>query len=201
MLGAGLSEYDQPERYRKDIFRQDLGQAKDQTMALSYVRFTQELEHLDGPGMFQRYPELYECVDPADANATEIAEGLTGMLKRHAQLVLNVMEEQISSATSELARESLPQDCLIRMIAGSSRTMGQDTGSELHEAKIQGDDLGQTVDGVGEGAGGFVGVPLQIDADEHGDAEADAAAVEHRPVAFDDPVRFQNLDPPQARRR
>ena len=65
-LAAGLSEYDPPEGYRKDIFRQELGQGNDRTMALSYVRFAQGLEHLDGPGMFQRFPELFECIDPMD---------------------------------------------------------------------------------------------------------------------------------------
>ena len=95
-LAAGLSEYDPPEGYRKDIFRQELGQGNDRTMALSYVRFAQGLEHLDGPGMFQRFPELFECIDPMDPDASKIAESLTEMLKRHGETVLQVMEEQIS---------------------------------------------------------------------------------------------------------
>ena len=154
-LAAGLSEYDPPEGYRKDIFRQELGQGNDRTMALSYVRFAQGLEHLDGPGMFQRFPELFECIDPMDPDASKIAESLTEMLKRHGETVLQVMEEQISLMTSELARESLPKDCLIRLISGSSQTMGQDTGSlednsassetESHEANIQDDAVGRTI--------------------------------------------------------
>ena len=77
------------------------------------------------------------------------------MLKRHGETVLQVMEEQISLMTSELARESLPKDCLIRLISGSSQTMGQDTGSlednsassetESHEANIQDDAVGRTI--------------------------------------------------------
>ena len=110
------------------------------------LRFAQGLEHLDGPGMFQRFPELFECIDPMDPDASKIAESLTEMLKRHGETVLQVMEEQISLVTSELARESLPKDCLIRLISGSSQTMGQDTGSlednsassetESHEASL-----------------------------------------------------------------
>ena len=154
-LAAGLSEYDPPEGYRKDIFRQALGQGNDRTMALSYVRFAQDLEHLDGVEMFQRFPELFECIDPIGADASKIAESLTGMLKRHSETVLEVMEEQISSAKSELARESMPQDCLIRLISGSSQDVGQDAGShevnsspseaESHEVNIQDNEVGPTV--------------------------------------------------------
>ena len=90
-----------------------------------------------------------------DPDASKIAESLTEMLKRHGETVLQVMEEQISLVTSELARESLPKDCLIRLISGSSQTMGQDTGSlednsassetESHEANIQDDAVGRTI--------------------------------------------------------
>ena len=80
-------------------------------------------------GCSSRFPELFECIDPMDPDASKIAESLTEMLKRHGETVLQVMEEQISLVTSELARESLPKDCLIRLISGSSQTMGQDTGS------------------------------------------------------------------------
>ena len=98
---------------------------------------------------------MFECIDPTDADASKIAESLTGMLKRHGETVLAVMEEQISSARSELARESLPQDCLIRLISGSSQDMGQDAGShegdsnpsefESHQANIQNDEVGRTI--------------------------------------------------------
>ena len=52
--------------------------------------------------MFQRFPELFECIDPMDPDASKIAESLTEMLKRHGETVLQVMEEQISLVTSKL---------------------------------------------------------------------------------------------------
>jgi hypothetical protein len=119
-LATGLEEYDPPERYRVDIFRQGLSLGKDQTLALSFARFAAEVEDLDEIGLFFRFAELSECLDPNDPNCSIVAERLVALLKRHAGSVLRVVEDQIAAAKVELARESLPPNCLIRLIVGSS---------------------------------------------------------------------------------
>lgn len=119
-IAAGLSEYDPSERYRVDIFRQGLSSGQDRTMALSYARFATEVEALDETGLFFRFPDLFECIDAHDADAETVAASLTGMIKGPGSTVMQVMEEQIALAKSELAREALPQDCLLRLIAGST---------------------------------------------------------------------------------
>lgn len=124
-LAAGLEEYDPPGGYRIDILRQGLSQVRDQTMALSYTRFAAEVEDLDEIELFLRFSELSECIDPNDSNCGRIAERLVALLKRHAGSIMRVVEEQIALAKGELARASLPPNCLIRLIAGPSEVRGQ----------------------------------------------------------------------------
>jgi hypothetical protein len=102
-------------------------------MALSYTRFATEVEDLDAIGLFFRFAELSECIDPSDPNCSIGAERLLALLKRHASSVLRVVEEQIAAAKVELARESLPPNCLIRLIAGSSGSVIR-TDNFLHSA-------------------------------------------------------------------
>lgn len=117
-LAADLEEYDPPENYKVDIFRQGLSPGKDQTMALSYTRFATEVEELDETGLFFRFSELAECLDPGDPYCNSIAQQLVALVKRHATAVIRVVEEQIAAAKGELARDSLPANCLLRLIAG-----------------------------------------------------------------------------------
>lgn len=120
-LAVGLEEFDPPERYKVDIFRQSIGDWKDRMMALSYVRYAITVEDLGEEAMFREFPELYECIDPSDPGSGKVAETLIAMLRRHASAVSRVMEEQIASAKAELAREKLPASCLIRLLAGSDQ--------------------------------------------------------------------------------
>ncbi|MDA1128803.1 MAG: 7-cyano-7-deazaguanine synthase [Chloroflexi bacterium] len=123
-VAADMVDYDPPERYGVDIFRQALPSPKDRTMALSYVRFASEVELLDETGLFVKYPELYECVDPNDPQAETVAGNLATMIKRHAKSVMEVIEDQIVMAKANLARGALPADCLLPLVAGSGETSG-----------------------------------------------------------------------------
>lgn len=118
-LAAGLEEHDPPERYKVDIFKQAIDQGNDRTMVLSYVRFATEIGRLDELGLFHRFPDLYECVNPSDLDNRHVAESLVGLLRRHAAGITRVMEEQISLAKTEIVQETLPLTCLIRLLAGS----------------------------------------------------------------------------------
>ncbi|MDA0734992.1 MAG: 7-cyano-7-deazaguanine synthase [Chloroflexi bacterium] len=134
-IAAEMEEYDPPERYRVDIFRQELPSPKDRTMALSYARFASEVEPLDATGLFHRYAELFECIDPSDPDAGTVAASLTGMVKRHASTIIKVIEDQIALARSELARQALPPGCLLRLIAGSYAVVaGSQTDFFRHNA-------------------------------------------------------------------
>ena len=118
-IAAGKAGYDPAERYRVDIYRQGLSSGNDQTLALSYVRFATEVEDLDETGLFLRFGELHECIDPIDPDAQIVATTLVNLIKRHASAVVRVIEEQIALAKSELARGRLPPHCLLRLLASS----------------------------------------------------------------------------------
>ena len=121
-LAAGLEPYDPPERYEIDIFRQALIPEHSQTMALSYHRFATEVENMDELALFGRYSDLFECVDSSDPNPNMVAESLYQLIQRHAHTVLGVVAEQIADSNTELARQTLPPDCLLRLITGSRPT-------------------------------------------------------------------------------
>lgn len=127
-LIAGLEEYDPSGRYKVDIFRHDLPEGKDRTMAASYYRFATTVASLTEEGLFERFPQLYECVDPGDRDAPATAQALVDLLHRHGSAVTAAMQEQIHQAESELARQTLPPYSLVRMAAGP--TGGLSFGSQ-----------------------------------------------------------------------
>lgn len=122
-LASGIEEYDPADRYKVDIFRQDIPEGKDRTMATSYVRFANEVSELDGESIFERFGELYDRIDPSAPEAEEVAEALAALLKRHADAILKVMEDQLTEAKPEIVRQTLPTACLIRLIAGSGEPL------------------------------------------------------------------------------
>lgn len=89
-------------------------------MAESYVRWAQQVEPLMPEGLFDQYPELFDCIQPDDPAPQITGEALAGVLKRHAVQTVQVMAEQIASAKDELARAQLPPDCLIRLAQWAS---------------------------------------------------------------------------------
>lgn len=115
-LATGLEEYDPGERYRLDIFRQALPEGAARTMALSYVRFGQRVATMSGEAMFGEYPQLYDCIDAEQGRQRETAEALTGMIRRHGQIVVRVLKEQIEQLSDELAGSRLPNTCLLRLV-------------------------------------------------------------------------------------
>ena len=120
VLAARLERYDPATRYKLNIFRHSLPEGTPRTMAESYVRWAQQVEPLMPEGLFDQYPELFDCIQPDDPAPQITGEALAGVLKRHAVQTVQVMAEQIASAKDELARAQLPPDCLIRLAQWAS---------------------------------------------------------------------------------
>ena len=119
-LAAGLEEHDPGERYRLDIFRQGLPDGEARTMALSYVRFAQRVSEMQGEDMFLEFPQLADCIEPAQSHASqrETAEALTNMIQRHGRTILRVLKKQIEEHSEKLAGSTLPNDSLLRLVSG-----------------------------------------------------------------------------------
>jgi len=116
VIGAGLDDQDYGEQYEVDVFRASIPEGDDRTMAVSYVGFASEVSELSPESMFERFPQLYDCV-PNDGTQQETVTALTAMLGRHGQQVVGVMSEQIAAASEDLARQKLPDTCLVKLVA------------------------------------------------------------------------------------
>ncbi len=113
-LAAGLEQYDPTDRYNTEIFLGELKESNARTMAVSYVRFASEVLETAPEGLFSRFPELVEALDPSDPSQRLKAEALTDLLRRHSAAVIRVVEEQVRKAAPQLARREPPASCLLR---------------------------------------------------------------------------------------
>ncbi len=121
-LAAGLEEFDPADRYEADIFTHSLREGPARTMAYSYVRHASEISEMNGEEMFRRFTQLFDCIDPRDPRQQDTVESLTAMVCRHGEEVMRVMEEQIARSKRALARQKLPADCLVALVAAQGPT-------------------------------------------------------------------------------
>lgn len=116
-LAAGLAAYDPAETYGLDIFAGALpadGEAR--KIPLLYRQFARYTQNLSDDEMVDQYPEILECIDPE--HPLSLAD-VIDVLRRHAQEVLQVMEDQIMTHKRALARGDLPATCLLRFDTGT----------------------------------------------------------------------------------
>jgi 7-cyano-7-deazaguanine synthase in queuosine biosynthesis len=120
-LSASLEEHDLAECYGLDIFRDQLPPGNGRTLAVSFVRFATQICENDETALFIRFPQLGDCILPADPEPERTAHELVALLKRHAAGVLGVMESLAALHTADLASGRLPPNSLLASVA-SGRT-------------------------------------------------------------------------------
>ena len=113
--GAGLEEYDPPERYGLDIFLDDLPEGVARTTAVSYVRFARDLDTLSDQGAVEAYPDLITAL--RTGRESQDLEAYLDMLLRHSETVLAVLSSMVERAAGSLARGELAQHSLLVMAA------------------------------------------------------------------------------------
>jgi hypothetical protein len=115
-IAAGLQEYDLKERYKTDLFRQELPDGKARDTTVSYVSFARRISAAESDDdLLLEFPQLQEGVLPTDPSPDETARRLIRMLRRHADAVLRVLSDEIGNARDELALDRLPFHCLLRL--------------------------------------------------------------------------------------
>ena len=142
-IAAGLQEYDPGDRYELDLFVQSLRDGEPRTIAESFVRFARKIHDVPEETLFDEFPQLFDCILPTDVTPHQTALDATTMLKRHASNVLDVVATMIARNRHELAENSLPSDCLLRLVAGSA-VRSQDRAPE-HENVFRRDGQNWTV--------------------------------------------------------
>jgi 7-cyano-7-deazaguanine synthase in queuosine biosynthesis len=123
MLAAGLGDQDVPGGYRVDLLTGPRDQPDDRVMVESYVRHAVELNGMAPSGFVARFAnELARwsrCFPGMDADT--VAECSYRLQQRHAAQVIKALELGIKENAQALAEQRLPQSCLLRMVAGSSK--------------------------------------------------------------------------------
>lgn len=121
-LGAGLGEHDLAELYGVEIFSPALAEGHPRTLALSYVRFAREILKTPEDGLFDKYPQLYECLLPDDPSPQSTAEALIALLQRHAKTVVGVLEAQVVTLREEIAAGDLPPTSLVGLAVSTAES-------------------------------------------------------------------------------
>jgi 7-cyano-7-deazaguanine synthase in queuosine biosynthesis len=116
-LAAGMQQYDLVERYGKDVFIDELNEGDQRTQVESYVRFALSIDGSSDEDLFKQYPQLYDCIVSDDPDPSGTAHKLVELLRRHSSEVLGVVKEQLQTHSTELLRGTLPESCLIRLVA------------------------------------------------------------------------------------
>lgn len=116
-IAAHLEEHDLAERYERDIFVDSLDEGEARTQVESYVRFALDIDSSSDDSLFQRFPELYDCVLPNDPNPDATVHHYIDMLRRHAGDVLTVTRDLLQQHAMSFLKGELPATSLLRLVA------------------------------------------------------------------------------------
>ncbi|MDP9359488.1 MAG: 7-cyano-7-deazaguanine synthase [Chloroflexota bacterium] len=133
VIAAGLDEHDLADRYEFDLFTERVPEGEARTVALSYLRFAEELRPLDPEAILDQRRELDLCVDPNDPAADRQFLDLAEMLQRHAAEALGVMEQMYARHARELAVRTVEPESLLLLWQPLTprRPSGTEVGSDL----------------------------------------------------------------------
>ncbi len=118
-LASECQEYDPQWRYALDIFRDELTNTHDRTMAAGFVGFANQLEGMTRDSFVRRFSsEALEIAKWLGVESREVAlNSLLRLHQRHAQSINVVMEQQLERHASSIRKGILPDTCLISMVA------------------------------------------------------------------------------------
>jgi hypothetical protein len=130
-IAANLEEHDLKAKYEKDIFDQALTTPESKAHSENYIRFAMKLEKLETlEAFFETYPELYDCLP--DTHSGQIAQEIFHLFQRHQRAVNQALEKKLQEYAPELRRNSLPADCLLKIVAkGISDEPGIQTQTQM----------------------------------------------------------------------
>jgi 7-cyano-7-deazaguanine synthase in queuosine biosynthesis len=119
-LAASLGEDDPAEMYETDLLTGAREAALDKTMAEAFVRHALELGNMTERTFLARFGgELARVVSSVPGmRANEVARAMLDLHQRHAASVRSVLAEGYRRHAPELADQSLPSSCMLRLVAG-----------------------------------------------------------------------------------
>jgi hypothetical protein len=118
IIAVGLAKFDEQTDYESDVFTGERKDGRDKNMAVDYVRHAFELAQMSEPEFAGRFNlELSRAVKPFERKG-ETAQKLIETHQRHAAYVKEVLVAQSSEQASRLFDGSLPESCMLNLIAG-----------------------------------------------------------------------------------
>jgi 7-cyano-7-deazaguanine synthase in queuosine biosynthesis len=119
-LAAGLVDDDPPEMYETDLLTGPRD-GDDRTMAEAYVRHGLELQTLTDRGFMSRFGvEVARVVASApNMSADAAARAMIDLHRRQSIALVSVLEGGYRQHAPQLAKQLLPQSCILRLVAGS----------------------------------------------------------------------------------
>jgi Queuosine biosynthesis protein QueC len=119
-LASGLGEDDPAEMYETDLLTGARDDDLDKTMAESFVRHALELGDLTDRSLASRFGgELGRTVSCVRGmSADDAARAFLDLHHRHGAAVRSVLEDGYRKYASDLAGQTLPASCILRLVAG-----------------------------------------------------------------------------------
>lgn len=112
-VAAGLEAFDPPDRYAVELFTAPLPRGDARVFAASYVGHAYRADSLTAEALFVEYPDLEAALDLDAGSIAASAGSLAGVLKRHADEVLNVIGSMVSRHGFDIAHGRLSDTCLL----------------------------------------------------------------------------------------
>ncbi len=136
-LSGGCSDdEDPPGGYRKDVILGERESTEERTLVESFVRHAQAIEQATDDEITMSPEAIRAIRGLTPVAASEAADKLVDLHRRHAGEVGGVIEHQIAANAGTLRRDELPPTCLLRMaIPDRDREVGSATGRRLHSSK------------------------------------------------------------------
>jgi hypothetical protein len=123
VLAAHADRDDPREMYNVELLTGSRDEAKDQTMAESYVRTALELREIGELGFFSRFggetARVLRCF--ASLSADEIGRRVLDLHQRHAQAVWHVLTTAVKTHSDDLVSRRLPPSSVLMMTVSAGK--------------------------------------------------------------------------------
>ncbi len=130
-LAAGYDDDEDPsEMYKLDVLR-GAREGADRLLAESYFETVNKIERITtAMGFCAEYPEVGRALNHLEGSADGMGQAIFDLYRRHAQQVCGAIDAAGRKAISELRRRELPPTCLLSIVFGGARKLGQVEGEK-----------------------------------------------------------------------
>jgi len=130
VLAAGQGNADPAEAYKVDLFEGARPAGPDRELALAYVCSAATIERMSDVAFFEQYGETSRIVGYFSERTDTVAGRIFDLHQRHATAVGRVFSQAIREHAEALRHGDLPEDSLIRLVAGRHAGSTYDSGRD-----------------------------------------------------------------------